>query len=795
VSPADFYALLRQTGLHYGPAFAGLRRIDRLSDGSVETEISLPDEAPRNPGFRIHPALLDAALQSLGAAMPDEPQQGSTGSSYLPVSFESLRIYRDPGRYARCRARLTSLDEGGAGKLGRIVLTDAEGNVTAEINDIFLRSVERRSVPLPLAQKIFEAAWVDQVLPTGPDGPGGVAAAPAPGSWLVLSSGQVGTTAETKALAEEFAAGWRSPTHRVLTAALDDESAVLAAFAETAGDPEYPPAGVIAFVGDGLRDGFEDRDGFADGTAHPGTSVTQARDLVWSITTVVRAIVGGWHAKPPRLWLISQGGLVVTEGEAGQPAIGALKGLIRVLTYEHPELRATLLDLDLDLDPDPAQAAGTVATELEAPDGDLLTTVIARRGAARYVEQLSRATLAAGERNPVVRSGASYIITGGLGGLGLVVARWLVDGGAGRVVLNGRSEPGEEQHKIIAELEDRAEIVVVRGDVAAPSVAEQLVAAAEGPDDRRRPLRGILHSAAVIDDALVYSMSRESLERVWAPKAIGAHRLHQASTGRQLDWWVGFSSTASLLGAPGQGAYACANAWLDALVASRRAAGLPGAVINWGPWSDVGMARTLASSVLDPITPDEGIAAMGALLASKRSHTGVARLRPDRALIAFPEIRGHDFFAAVIQELEAAGGGDDWAGPDSLRDLDPAEAARIMTDLLRSRIAAVMGYADKAAVDPGLPLLDLGMDSLMAVRIRNTARADFGAEPPVALLLQGATLHDLTTDLMRQLGLAGADHGADSGESTDTVRDRAQQRAAARQGAGPRRRSRPTRLT
>lgn len=190
-------------------------------------------------------------------------------------------------------------------------------------------------------------------------------------------------------------------------------------------------------------------------------------------------------------------------------------------------------------------------------------------------------------------------------------------------------------------------------------MAEQLVAAAEDGD---RTLRGILHSAAVIDDALLYSMSKDSLDRVWAPKAIGAQRLHQASSGRALDWWVGFSSTASLLGAPGQGAYACANAWLDALVATRRAAGLPAAVINWGPWSDVGMARNLAGSVLDPITPAEGLAAMEALLASDRSHTGVARLRADRALIAFPEIRNHDFFSAVVRELEAAGGGDDWAG-------------------------------------------------------------------------------------------------------------------------------------
>ena len=147
----------------------------------------------------------------------------------------------------------------------------------------------------------------------------------------------------------------------------------------------------------------------------------------------------------------------------------------------------------------------------------------------------------------------------------------LVESGAGRVVLNGRSEPSDEQRKVLAELESRAEIPVVCGDVASANVAERLVAAAE---DQNRRLRGIVHGAAVIDDSLVVSMSRESLERVWAPKAAGALRMHEASLGRELDWWVGFSTTASLLGSAGQGAYASASAWLDALVAWRQAAGV-----------------------------------------------------------------------------------------------------------------------------------------------------------------------------------------------------------------------------
>jgi phthiocerol/phenolphthiocerol synthesis type-I polyketide synthase D len=756
VSPADLYAVLRLTGQNHGPAFAALTQIHRLPDGSVETEITLPDGAPRHPGYRIHPVMLDAALQGLAAAIPDEEVAATPGSaeiSYLPVSFESLRVYGNPGRHARCRAQLMNLDEGGAGKLGKITLTDDAGNVTAEINDLYLRRVERRSAPLPLAQKIFDTTWVEAPIADA-------GSSEAPGSWLVL------TDAGSKAA--EFVEQWRSPARRVITADLGDEAAILAAFSETAGDPERPPVGVVAFI--------DDDPSASDASTITDGRLNRARDSVWAISTVVRAILGGWHGRSPRLWLVTPGGLAVHD-EPGRPAIGALRGLVRVLAYEHPDLRTTLVDLDITRDPLSALTA-ELTPQQAAPNFD---DIIAWRGGQRYVERLCRATLGEPVRDAVVESGASYIVTGGLGGLGLVFARWLVDSGAGRVVLNGRSEPSDEQRKVLAELESRAEIAVVCGDVASAGVAQRLVAAAE---DQNRRLRGILHGAAVIDDSLVLSMSKESLERVWAPKAAGALRLHQASVGRELDWWVGFSTTASLLGSAGQGAYACASAWLDALVAWRQASGMTAAVINWGPWSEVGVAQSLVGSPLDPISPAEGVAAMDALLATDRCRTGVTRLRADRAMVAFPEIRNLGYFTNVVSELDLAGDGGDWAGPEALRELDPAEAREVVRERLCGRIAGVMGYSDRSAVDTEIPLTELGMDSLMAVRIRNTTRADFGIEPPVAMILQGASLQDLTVDVIRQLGLAEPEQNLDRGNA---VRDRAQQRAAARQGAAMRR--------
>ena len=195
------------------------------------------------------------------------------------------------------------------------------------------------------------------------------------------------------------------------------------------------------------------------------------------------------------------------------------------------------------------------------------------------------------------------------------------------------------------------------------------------------------------------------------------------------------------------------------------------------------LLRSLTLSVLDPISPAEGIEALESVLAGGLTRVGVARLRLDRAAAAFPEIHQLGFFASVVKELEALNSDDDWGGPDALREMDPLEANRVVTARLRRRISAIMGYSDDGAIDTDQPLTELGMDSLMAVRMRNTVRGDFGVEPPVALILQGASLADLTVDLIRQLGLAEQDPA----ERPNAVRDRAQQRAAARQRAATRR--------
>jgi phthiocerol/phenolphthiocerol synthesis type-I polyketide synthase D len=710
--------------------------------GCSETEIVLPDEAADHPGYCVHPVMLDAALQSLAAAMPAELQEDPTETPYLPVSLATIRVFGQVGRRARCRTELVSLEQEGAGHVGRIILMDDTGRPTAELTGVRMRRIDARSVALPLEQKIFDTEWVESLTPAG-IGPG-ISAAPA-GSWLLLADDD----AETKALVAEFTARFGSSSRRVISEELSDESAVLEAFAKTAANPELPPVGVIVFVGERSFDSAD-----SDG------ALRRAHELIWAISVAGRAVVDGWHGKSQRLWLVTRNGLAVHGDEPGDPTIGALKGLIRnwrfpgeaarVLAGE-PDLGATLVDLDSADDLKKLVAA--LMSELESPAGD---DVIAWREERRYVERLSRATLDAGHRDAVVRADGSYIVTGGLGGLGTVVTRWLVERGAGRLVLNGRTDPSDDQRSALADLANGTEIIFVSGDIASPGVADRLVAAAE---ETGQPLRGVVHAAGVSGDGLVAALTREGMERVWAPKAAGALRLHAATATRQLDWWVGFSSMATLLGLPGQLAYATANAWLDALMAWRRASGLPATAINWGQWSDVGMSRALTYSVLDPITPDEGIEALESLVGGNLTRVGVGRLRLDRAVAATPEFRELGYFQSVVEEFDilsvdhrsTVDDGDrsvpyvpDWSqlpAEDRLSEIE----IRLRTILARElRMSA-------SAVNVDQPFPELGLDSMMAMTVLRKTQKLVGIDLSANMLFNHPTISSLAAYLTELL--------------------------------------------
>jgi len=456
---------------------------------------------------------------------------------------------------------------------------------------------------------------------------------------------------------------------------------------------------------------------------------------------------------PPRLWIATRGAVSVLDGEPGDPHQAFVRALTRVLAFEHRELRATHLDLDPEA---PEGGHPALIAELAA---DLPDLEVAHRGGRRYAARLAAAELRtpAGGPTPrrVVRRGGAYIITGGYGGIGLVTAKLLAERGAGRIVLSGRSGPGPDAEKSIARLrESGVDVGVVLGDIAEPGVAERLVEVAR---EGGVPLYGVVHGAAGMDDKLIDDLGPEDLHRVWTPKVGGAWRLHEATAGLELDWWLMHSSAAALLGSPGQGSYAAANAALDALVDWRRAQGLPAATINWGTWAQVGGAADMNVAVLQPISPAEGTEALEALLAFDRAATGVVRFDATTAVELFPEIADLPYFEALVAQAGAVGPEDetDWPGAAALHEMEPAAARRLIAERVRWRIATVLGFPAEH-LDSGLPLTELGLDSLVAVRIKSGVEHDLGLTVPPTILLQGASLTAFEEWAAEQLGFADA---------------------------------------
>jgi NADP-dependent 3-hydroxy acid dehydrogenase YdfG/acyl carrier protein len=366
-----------------------------------------------------------------------------------------------------------------------------------------------------------------------------------------------------------------------------------------------------------------------------------------------------------------------------------------------------------------------------------------------------------GGANPVsIRREGTYLVTGGLAGLGPVVARWLADHGAGRLVLIGRRGVTSEVAPLLAELRAAGTSIVAEAvDVTDAAALAALLARvrADGP-----PIRGVLHSAGVLDDAALLQQNAGRFAHVMGPKVHGGFLLDALTRSDPLDWFVTFSSAAAVLGSPGQANHSAANAFLDVLAAARRQHGLPGLSVNWGPWSDVGAAaergleERLAEQGLFAITPRQGIQALERLMMDGPAQAAVLpadwrrylerSARPLHARI-LADVVGRRTQAqsdaapaarrvALLAELEAA---------------PPPRRRTILASFVRERALRALGMDPSRAVDPRAPLGEMGLDSLLAVELRNTLGTALGRALPATLLFDYPTIETLTEYLLDEV--------------------------------------------
>jgi acyl transferase domain-containing protein/acyl carrier protein len=363
----------------------------------------------------------------------------------------------------------------------------------------------------------------------------------------------------------------------------------------------------------------------------------------------------------------------------------------------------------------------------------------------KVVVTIPDATIETTATNQIVKVDRSYLITGGLGALGIQVAEWLVNQGARHLVLTGRRSPSEKVQQQLQQLEQSgATVQIVAADIADRADVQRIITGLE------TPLGGVIHAAGVLEDGLLMGLDWASFERVMAPKVAGTWHLHTLTQNLNLDFFVCFSSVAAMLGSPGQGNYAAANAFMDALVHYRQHLGLPGSSINWGPWAESGMAAALGrreqarleAQGIKPIQRDRGLPILGELLTQNATQVGVLPINWSQFIRQFPLDKQLPMLAVVAATTPTI------AQPKSAfrQKVDLANASDrkdLLLEHLRQQIAKVLNMSSVESIDPQLGFIDLGMDSLMAVELSNRLRSSLECPVSAAIAFDYPTIESL----------------------------------------------------
>ncbi|PKT67090.1 hypothetical protein CW362_42395, partial [Streptomyces populi] len=743
-TPVDLdavYERLIGLGFDYGPAFRGLHTAWRDGD-TVYAEVRLPTRQTDDAGrFSIHPALLDTALHSL--ALPD--LLSGEDECHLPFSWSGVTLHVTAVSSARVRIRRLG---GGATS---VELLDEAGSALATVRSLALRPVtleQLRSARVSSIESLYGVAW--SPLESAGSAASTSAAVSASGTgWALLDLG----------------ADW--PVESVPARRHADLAALATAIDA---DPDEAPRDVLIAL---------PVLGAADGDI---VAATHQR------TQTVLQLLQDW-LKQPRFasvtaTLLTRGALAVDAAEAAAVdlAAAAVGGLIRSAQLEHPG-RFRLIDTDgeeASLRALPTLLGTGNGTDIGTGTGVVAEPQIALRAGVPFVPRLRavaapETTDADGSADapadaPAFSGEGTVLITGGTGDLGSLFARHLVTvHGVRHLLLTSRRGPDAPgAAELIAELEALgADVTLAACDMSDRSAVAELLAGVPGD----HPLTGVVHTAGVLDDGLLESLTPAQLTKVLRAKADAALHLHELTSQAPLSAFVLFSSVAGVFGGAGQANYAAANAFLDALARRRRALGLPGVSLAWGLWSTEGgmaaeldradVARLKRTGLLE-ISREQGVTLFDAALAAAGTASGTSEAGPETvgahadgllvpARLNAPVLDEQAaagslpaVFRAVVStrprpSSHAAGGSANAPLLAELRVADREERLQILGGLVAEKVAYVLGHADRDAVDRAQPFNRLGLDSLTAVELRNQLGAATGVRLPATLVFDHPT--------------------------------------------------------
>ncbi|MDC0708174.1 type I polyketide synthase [Stigmatella sp. ncwal1] len=751
VSIDELSSAIRQRGLEYGPSLQVLSSLYR----GPHAALSLSHVEDPGKAYRLHPALLDASLRTAAAVTPLMPGD----VLHLPVAIQKLELHGALPERLWTHAEQRQQESPAGLPVTDMTLCAEDGTVVVALTGLSVRKAGQemllRGLDSDFSDWLYRVTWSPCDAVEKPRLAGQ--------HWVVFTDeGSFGNELMSLLLqrgdrctavrkGREFSS--RSDGFQMDPGSLDHFNRLIASYEND------PPSGFLYLWG--FDEGRDAEPSLA------GLEAAQATGCVGALHLTQALARASW-ATMPRLILVTRGTQRLSSDDQGpRIAQAPLWGFGQAVATELPETRC----LRVDLAGEPRLGdLGTFIRALSLPESEAQLAV---RGGALYAARIERARLRTGSvKKGEISADASYLIAGGLGGLGLRLAKGLADRGARYLVLLGRSGPSAEAQRQIEALEAKGvRVQVARADLASHEEVAAVLAGLRGAP----PLRGIFHAAGVIRDGTIGNQTAGHFHDVMAPKVQGAWNLHLLSSGMELDFFVCFSSVASLIGTPGQSNYVAANAFLDALAHLRRAQGKPALTINWGSWAEAGMAARLERGDaghqgplgFGAIPVEQGLSVLEQLLAGTHAQLGVFPVDWTRLTEQLPGLASQAFVrsfargvplqnqpSAFLQQWELA---------------PPNRRMEVLRQHVMKQVSATLGMAESDKIAGGERLFELGVDSLLAVEIKNRLASSLGKSLRSTLVFDFPTVNGLVAHLAGELGLGGEIQKQD--KSSEQVQD------------------------
>lgn len=744
LSVAKYYEAVDHIGFNYGPAFRNIRSI-RFGDNQVWTEVALA--ASMQAVSAIHPALVDACLHIFPALEPGRPvimsPERYSADPFLPVSVERFAVPKPGISAVRAHTYLRQSDD--THMVIDIEAHDDAGQIAFELRGLLLKRMGREALRPSLSREIrntlYQLRWDSRDVPRTP------ARDLKDAVWAILP-GEEGISATLDGLLREAAAEvivyQRAHTPAAngdpLAEARSDYTEFLLDVCRLAGTK---PVRVVNLRSFSTPD--PEKLDHASTRAAERHHVGGLLALVQSLTDV-RAQAG----TDIRLWIPTDRAQAIGKDDIVNPLSGMLWGLGRVIALEHPQIWGGLIDFADCSDEKSARAI------LEAVGSGTAEDQLAYRSAKWWVARYSRSNpILPEETAKQIRDNCAYVVTGGFGAIGSEVARWLAARNAGEVILFSRSTRSADHDRLATELRalGARHVSIVSGDVTVDEDVRHLFSR-----ETTFPIRGVFHCAGLLEDGVLRQMNWEKFTRVTAPKFIGGWLLHHHSRHLVIDHFVVFSSILSILGSAGQVNYSTANAFLDALVAKRRAAGLAAQAFNWGPWAATGLAAH-AGKKGEAIWRTRGTTFMPASMAMQifdyavtRNIDHLAVMSTDWPVFLRQFVKVPPLYEYLQRESKTPTG----------KALQPGIREKLECVTADERHATLLGYLVKSVAEtlglsepPELTatLRELGLDSLMSITLVNQIELSLRVTVPQLLLMEDPTILELADALVARLDL------------------------------------------